>query len=149
MKSLTRITIPLVLAAAPCLSAGAAEPLLDSLRSGEIAGVRVDLNPWGPQIGFQAEYEGGDPRLAPLLSVLREATPGRGHKCANAGAIRFRMADGSVVGIGLLPGHEPGLYEIRLYDGRRFVGVVRIDRDALLSALEGLGLPMEDPAIRE
>ena len=59
------------------------------------------------------------------------------------------MADGATVGVGLLPGHEPGLYEVRLYDGERFAGVYRVERQALLAALEGLGLPMDDPAFRE
>jgi hypothetical protein len=149
MKSLVRTAILLSVTSAVCLPAGATDSLLDSLRLEEVVTARINLNPWGPQIGFEAEFGGGDPRLVPLVSVLREAMPGRGHKCANAGAIRFRMADGTVVGIGLLPGHEPGLYEFRLYDGESFIGVYRVDRDALLTALDGLGLPMDDPAFRE
>jgi len=119
------------------------------LRPEAIAGARINLDAWAAQIGFEAEFDGADPRLGPLVKVLREATPGHGHKCANAGAIRFRMADGSVIGVGLLPGHEAGLYEVRLYDADRYVGVYRVDRDRLLAALERLGLPMGDPAFRQ
>jgi len=149
MKVPIQRTIHIVVALAFCLPVCAAGDLLDSLRPENIAGARIDLDPWGPQIGFEAEFSGDDPRLEPLVSVLREATPGKGHKCPNRGTIRFRMAGGTIVGVGLLPGHEEGLYEIRLYDGDRFVSVHRVDREALLAALEGLGLPMDDPAFRE
>jgi len=138
-----------ILALALCLPLCAADDVLTSLRPNDVAGARINLNPWGPHIGFEAEFDGGDARLQPLLAVIREAAPGKGHKCSNSGAIRFRMDDGSVIGVGLLPGHEAGLYEIRLYDGDRYVGVRRVDRDRLLDALRGLGLPMDDPAFRQ
>lgn len=54
-----------------------------------------------------------------------------------------------MVGVGLLPGHSPGVYDLRLYDGDDFVVTYRVDRPALLAALEALGLPMDDPAFRE
>lgn len=149
MKITIRLSTLLIAALALGAPLQAADGLLESLWPDRIARARVNLNPWGARIGFEAEFGGGDPRLDPLVSVLREATPGKGHKCSNAGMIRFRMENGSVVGVGLLPGHEPGLYEFRLYDGERFVGVYRVDREALLAALEDLGLPMEDPAFRE
>jgi len=149
MKLPIQYAILAIAALALCLPAGADGSPLESLRSGDIATARVNLNPRGPRIGFEDEFDGRDPRLAPLLSVLHEAVPGRGHKCSNAGAIRFRMEDGRSIGVGLLPGHEPGLYEVRLYDGESFTGVYRVDREALLAALEGLGLPMDDPAFRE
>jgi len=132
----------------PSLAAG---DLLDSLRAEQIAGVRINLNPWGARIGFEAGFRGEDPRLEPLLAALRESAPvpGKGHKCANAGAIRLRTTEGRVIGFGLLPGHEPGLYEVRVYDGDRLVELRRVDRARLLAALDGLGLPMDDPAFRE
>jgi hypothetical protein len=36
-----------------------------------------------------------------------------------------------------------------LYDGDRYVAVYRVERAALLAALEDLGVPMDDPAFRE
>ena len=149
MKIPIRRTIHALVPLMLCMSFHAFGGPLESLSTGNIAAVRIDLNSWGARIGFSAEFEGDDPRLEPLLAVLRAATPGKGHKCANAGTIRFRMEDGSVIGAGLLPGHEPGLYEIRSYDGERLSGVHRVDREALLAALEGLGLPMDNPAFRE
>lgn len=149
MKIPIRRTIHALVPLMLCMPFHAVGDPLDSLSTGKVVAVRIDLNSWGARIGFEAEFPGSDPRLEPLLSVLREVTPGEGHKCANDGTIRFRMEDGSVVGVGLLPGHEPGLYEVRLYDGERFSGVHRVDRTALLAALEGLGLPMDDPAFRE
>jgi hypothetical protein len=149
MKNPIRLSTLLIAALALCAPLQAADELLESLLPDRIAVARINLNPRGAQTGFEAEFRGDDPRLAPLASVLREATPGKGHKCPNAGMIRFRMVDGAVVGIGLLPGHEAGLYEIRLYDGEDFTGVWRVDREALLTALGGLGLPMDDPAFRE
>jgi hypothetical protein len=123
--------------------------LRDSLRPQDIAGVRINLNPWGAQIGFEIEIAGDTPELEALVALIREAEPGGGHKCANAGAIRFRMKDGSVVGVGLLPGHTEGSYELRLYDGDRLAAVYRVERTVLLAALEDLGVPVDDPAFRE
>jgi len=87
--------------------------------------------------------------LEALVSVIRGAEPGGGHKCANAGAIRFRMVDGGVIGVGLLPSHKEGLYEIRLYDGDDYVAAYHVQRASLLVALQELGVPMDDPAFRE
>jgi hypothetical protein len=129
--------------------AAAGTDLRDSLRPENIAGVRINLHARGAEIGFEVEAAGDDPRVEALASVIREAKPGGGHKCPNSGAIRFRMVDGSVVGVGLLPGHEPGIYDLRLYDGDLFVAVYRVDREALLRALADLGVPMDDPAFRD
>ena len=88
-------------------------------------------------------------RIEELAAVIRDAEPGGGHKCANSGAIRFRMEDGSVIGIGLLPGHTEGRYGFRLYDGDRYVAVYSVSRARLLAAIEGLGVPMDEPAFKE
>jgi hypothetical protein len=146
MKALIRIvTVVLV----TCLPAAAGADIRDSLHPQSISGVRVNLNPWGPHLGFETELAGDDPRVGALVEVIRRAEPGGGHKCANVGAIRFRMEDGGVVGVGLLPGHTPGLYALRLYDGDDYVAVYRVERVSLLIALDDLGLPMDDPAFRE
>jgi hypothetical protein len=84
-----------------------------------------------------------------LVAVIRGAESGGGHRCANAGAIRFRMEDGRMVGVGLLPSHKATLYELRLYNGDDYVAAYRVNRTALLEVLGNLGLPMEDPAFRE
>jgi hypothetical protein len=121
----------------------------DLLRPGEIESVSIHLNAAGANLGFEAEIDGADPRLAALLAVIRGAqTPG-GHKCPNAGSIRFRLTGGDVVGVGLLPSHSPGLYELRIYDGERLVDAYSVERAALLSALDALGVPLDDHAFRE
>ena len=60
------------------------------------------------------------------------------------------MTDGTVIGVGLLPSHtNDGGYGLRLYDGDRFVAVYRVERAALLNALQDVGVPMDDPAFKE
>ena len=147
MKTLIRIVIVVIVACLPAAAAGT--DLRDLLQPHSISVVRFNLNPWGPHLGFEMELAGGDPRVEALVALIRGPEPGGGHKCANAGAIRFRMEDGKVIGIGLLPSHKEGLYELRLYDGDDFVTAVRVERVSFLVALEGLGLPMDDPAFRE
>ncbi len=147
MKTLIRIVIVVIVACLPA-SAASTDPL-DLLQSRSISGMRVNLNPWGPHLGFEIELAGDDPRVEALVAVIRGAEPGGGHKCANAGAIRFRMKDGEVIGIGLLPSRKEGLYELRIYDGNDFVATYRVERVSFLVALEGLGLPMDDPAFSE
>ena len=147
MKTSIRVALAVIFA---CVSAASADTdLRDSLIPDSIRSVRVNLNPWGPHLGFEIEIAGDDPRLESLVAVIRGGESGGGHKCANAGAIRFWMADGRMVGVGLLPSHEAGLYELRLYDGDEYVAACRVNRAALLEALGNLGLPMEDPAFRE
>jgi hypothetical protein len=150
MKNLFRAGMFLIVLHVPCLPVPAAGgDLRDSLQLESISSVRINLNPWGPQIGFEIEVAGDDPLLAPLAAVIRQAEPGGGHKCANAGAIRFCMKDGSVVGVGLLPSHTEGRYEFRLYDGDQYLEAYIVERKSLLVALEGLGVPMDDPAFTE
>jgi hypothetical protein len=117
-----------------------------ALATAQFDTVRINLNPWGRHLGFEIEVEGGDPRLEVLLSVISSAEPSLDHKCANRGAIRFRLRGGGVIGVGLLPSHTDGFYQLRLYDGDRFRGVFSAQRKALLDALKGLGVPLDDPA---
>jgi len=131
----------------PTVAAGA--DIRDALQPQTIAGVRINLLPRGAQLGFESEIPGDDPRVEALAALIREAVPGGGHKCPNSGALRFRMEDGTVIGVGLLPSHTGGGYGLRLYDGDRFVAVYRVERAALLTALEDLGVPMDDPAFKE
>ena len=56
------------------------------------------------------------------------------------------MDDGRVIGVGLLPSHTEGSYLLRLYDGDHYLAVYRVERTALLDALEALGVPVDDPA---
>ena len=121
----------------------------DRLRSGEIASVSIHLNAAGAHLGFATVVDGADPRLMPLIEVIRGARVRGGHKCANEGSIHFRRTDGRTVGVGLLPSHSPGVYELRIYDGEGLVDAYRVDRAALLSALAVLGVPTDDPAFRE
>ena len=148
MSFRTGVVLTAVLLVGVPRAVGATDPR-DLLRPGEIASVRIHLDAAGADLGFEAEVDGADPALAPLIAVIREArTPG-GHKCRNAGSIRFRRTDGRVVGVGLLPSHDRGVYELRIYDGERLVDAWRVERAALLRALAGLGVPVEHPAFRE
>jgi hypothetical protein len=149
MKTLIRLLIVLLVACLPAAGAVAETDVRDSLRPQSIRDVRINLNPWGPHLGFEAELAGDDPRVEALAALVRGAELGGGHRCANAGAIRFRMKDGGLVGVGLLPSHKAGLYELRLYDGDDYVAAYIVDRAALVEVLETLGVPMEDPAFRE
>ena len=54
-----------------------------------------------------------------------------------------------VIGVGLLPSHTSGAYELRLYDGENLITAYRVHRATLLAALEALGVPIDDPAFRE
>jgi hypothetical protein len=150
MRALMRIVtfvIAVLVLCVPTVPAGT--DLRDSLQPQTIVSVRINLSPRGAQLGFESEVPGDDPRVEALAALIREAEPGGGHKCANSGAIRFRMEDGRVIGVGLLPSHTGGDYGLRVYDGDRFVAVYRVERAALLAALEDLGVPMDDPAFRE
>lgn len=140
-----RISIALVLTAVFFDPASACD-IRESLLTEEISTVRINLNPAGAGLGFELEIEGADATLEPLLTLIREAEQGGGHKCTNKGAIRFIMRDGSVVGIGLLPGHNGVDYGLRLYDGDRFVKTYRVNREELLQVMEMLGVPAGDPA---
>jgi hypothetical protein len=119
------------------------------LLTGDIETVRINLNAWGASLGYESEFDGDDRRLAPLIAVIRSADQGGGHKCPNMGAIRLRMEGGEVVGLGLLPSHSEGLYGFRLYDGDVFLGAYVVPRSPFLSALEELGVPMDDPAFAD
>jgi hypothetical protein len=150
MKAMLRTGIYVIIVLVLSMPAAAAgTELRDSLRPENIAAVRINLHARGAQIGFEIEAAGDDPRVEALAAVIREAEPGGGHKCSNSGAIRFRMVDGSVVGVGLLPAHTPGVYALRLYDGDLFVAVYRVERAVLLRALDDLGVPMDDPAFED
>jgi hypothetical protein len=142
-------TLFVIAALLASLSPAAGNDLVESLDASNIAAVRINLNPGGAQIGFETEFDGGDPRLEPLVALLHGAEPGGGHKCSNAGAIRFRMKDGSIVGVGLLPSHTAGRFELRLYDGDRYLEPFIVERASLLAAMEALGVPTDDPAFRE
>lgn len=150
MRALFRIMTLVIVVFVLCVStvAGGVD-LRDALQPQTIASVRINLLPRGAQLGFESEVPGDDPRVEALAALIREAAPGGGHRCANSGAIRFRMEDGTVIGVGLLPSHTNDGYGLRLYDGDRFVAVYRVDRAALLAALEDLGVPMGDPAFKE
>lgn len=150
MKSKNRNLIITLVAIALCLTAFAGEKDAPQvLVTRDVESVRISLNPWGPHLGFEVEIEGDDPRLAALLSVISSGEPSRGHKCANRGAIRFYLKRGEVIAVGLLPSHSEGSYQFRLYEGDRLEGVFRVRRDALLAALEGLGVPIGDPAFAD
>lgn len=138
------VVLALIVISHPTAAGGS--DLLPTLAAAAVESVRINLNPWGPHLGFEVEVDGRDPRVAPLLRVISGAQPSKGHKCANRGAIRFRIAGGAMVAVGLLPSHSTGFYQLRLYDGDRLEGVYKVSREELLDALEALGVPPDDPA---
>ena len=147
MKPMIRaLTVMLVLITF-CPPAVAGErDLVAALVPGDIKGARLNLNSWGPHLGFESEIDGDDPRMVALVSVIRNAEPAQGHKCANRGAIRFLMSDGGVIAVGLLPSHSEGFYDFRLYNGDSLERVYRVQQEPLLTALTELGVPLDDPA---
>lgn len=150
MKTEIHLFTLFLVSIALCLPAVAGERnVLAALVVEDIEDARINLNPWGGHLGFEMEIDGDDPGLAALVSVIRSAAPARGHKCSNRGAIRFRMSDGGVIAVGLLPSHSAGIYNLRLYAGERLQGVCRLDRGPFLAALDALGVPMDDPAFQE
>jgi hypothetical protein len=150
VKTETHLLTLFLVSIALCLTAAADDqgPLAAFLIE-DIESVGINLNTWGASLGFESEFDGDDPRLAPLIAVIRSADQGGGHKCPNMGAIRIRMAGGGVIGLGLLPNHSEGLYGFRVYDGDVFLGAYVVQRSPFLSALEELGVPMDDPAFKE
>lgn len=136
----------LVLAATYSLAgAGETDPIAE-LASGTIESVRINLVPWGANLGFEAQFDGQDPRFQRLLEVIVRSEPGRGHKCPNRGAVRFQLAGGKVIAIGLLPSHGEGSFDLRIYDHERLIGVNRVARAGLLAAFDEMGVPVDDPA---
>ena len=110
--------------------------------------VRINLNPRGAQIGFENVVPGDHEGVSALVDLIEHAPPGDNHKCPNVGAIRFLKAEGSVLGVGLLPSHSEGLFELRLYDENRYVGVIEVDRTLLQLVLAMLGVPPDEPIMR-
>ena len=143
------LTIVLVLVVISLAAVAGDRDVLTALVIEDVEGARIKLNPWGPHLGFEMEIDGDNPGLAALVSVIRGAEPAHGHKCANRGAIRFRMSDGGVIAVGLLPSHSEGRYDLRLFVGECLQSVYRVDRTPFLAALDGLGVPVDDPALRD
>jgi hypothetical protein len=119
------------------------------LENGTITSVRINLNPSGAQLGFDAEIDESEPDLQKLVDLVLAAEPCRGCKCPNVGAVRFTLEGGTVVGIGLLPSHDEGFFKLRFYIEDRFLGVYRVDHAALGTVLESFGVPLDDPAFFE
>ena len=72
--------------------------------------------------------------------LIKNAAPGRDHKCGNIGALRFFLEDRSVRGVGLLPSHDEGRFDLRLYEGDGYV-VVQVDLNRFREILGELGVP--------
>ena len=117
MSYATRILTPILSLSLIYSIAWAGEGDLRSvLTTEDIERIRINLNPWGPLLGAEIVVAGDHPGIAALMAVIRDAEPSRGHKCANRGAVRFWMADGRTVAVGLLPGHVEGLYQFFVAD---------------------------------
>ncbi len=139
------VLVVVALIAAPC---GANDPSFISMVD-PIERVRVNLNPGGAQIGFENVVTGDHPAVALLVDLIDDAPPGDNHKCPNLGSIRFFMADEPVFGVGLLPSHTEGRFELRLYRDGRYVRVVEVDLDRLQEILAMLGVPEDEPILQK
>ena len=69
MKTLIRIMIVVIVSCLPAAAAGT--DLRDLLQPHSISGVRVNLNPWGPHLGFEMELAGDAPHVEALVAVIR------------------------------------------------------------------------------
>ena len=151
MRLNIRLTTLVVLLISLCLPARAQGPeelvadLVADLGTGTVESIRINLNAWGANLGFEAVIAGDHQRIAKLIQLVQSAEPGAGHKCPNVGAVRFVMTDGRQIALGLLPSHDDTGFELRLYNGEKYVGILRTDREQLLSVLGDLGVPREDP----
>lgn len=147
--SVRDVCASLLVVVAVATVAGGEDGAMASLSQTKFEAVRITLNPWGPHLGFALDIVGDEPRLAALVGVISTAEPTTRHKCANRGAIRFELRDGRKIAVGLLPNHERDFYDLRMYDDGRLEGIYRVRRDALLTALGELGVPVDDPALSD
>ena len=135
-----RVTVVLAfLLLGAAAAAQAPENKAPGLQKGEIASLEIfDRDPASrvEELVFQTS----DPeRIEPLAAVIRSATPGRDHKCADTGVIVLHMKDGRAVRLGTLAGHDAAFWEYRLYSGEAYE-VFRVDRGAFLRVLEQFGV---------
>jgi len=71
VKIMCRTVIIVLASIALCSPAVAGDgDLQNVLAAKDVASVRINLNPWGPHLGFELEIEGDDPALPALLSVI-------------------------------------------------------------------------------
>lgn len=147
MRTRMRRSVFAVAICAACLPAGAqtVDQLVADLGAGTVDSVRINLNPWGANLGFEVILGSDDSGVQRLIHLIRNAEPGTGHKCANVGAVRFMMSDGRRIALGLLPSHDHPGFELRLDNDGVYVGVLRVDQEPLLPTLEDLGVPRDDP----
>ncbi len=132
------------------LSAGAGDgDLLSALATDDAEVVHVNLYPRGSHPGFEADFDGDDPRLESLVAVISGTEPGCGHTCPDRGMVRFRMVGGRVISVGLLPSHEEGAFGLRLFDGDRLQDVFCVQRATLMAAFELLEVPADGPAFAD
>jgi hypothetical protein len=144
MHALLAITLLAVVAP----TAAEAPVTLHQLQPSEIEGLSASLAAREAEPGLELALPGDDPRVGTLADLLREAQPARDHRCSDAGALRFRLRDGRILHVGLLPSHVEGRYGLRLWEEGRVLGTFDVERGALLEALEAIGLPLNHPSLQ-
>ena len=112
---------------------------------GGVEFARVNLNPAGADIGFEITVAGDHPAVAAMLDLIAKSPPGADHKCSNIGAVRLFGADGTTRGVGLLPSHSQGEFELRLYEDGRLVSLVEVDLAELQEVLALFGVSHREP----
>lgn len=136
------VLVAVLVLSQPAAAEDAAD-LISDLSSKHVASVQISVNPWGGHLGSEVDLGGDDPGIRRLIRLVQDAEPGADHRCANVGSIRFRMADGTLIGVGLLPAHDDDGFGLRLYRREDSVGIVSVGRESLISVLEDLGLPRD------
>lgn len=83
--------------------------------------------------------------LKSLLVVLDNRKSTSDHKCADAGSLILHARQGSDGDwkVGILPGHNDGFYELRIYSDKQYE-IFQVDRAAFLAAARKLGVTAID-----
>jgi hypothetical protein len=135
MTSIRELAALLALGCA--LSAAAAEPPM--LPAGEIESVEIAAFDWSVQQEVPLITGTDAAAVEALAAVIRSGAPTAGHKCRDTGKLRFHLRDGSVVSLGILPGHQSGFVEYKVYAGET-AEWFHVDEAAFAAAVERLGV---------
>jgi hypothetical protein len=121
----------------------AGETAAPQLPNDQIESVRITVDPWrdGQDAVDISSSEASGVRA--LADLVRSAVLGEDHKCSNVGTVEFQMSNAGVVKLGILPGHDPSVYQYRFYSGEGYT-VFHVPREAFLEALAQLGVPVNE-----
>lgn len=112
----------------------------------DAADLEVELHNGYNEKSPVAKKNTGDPaKMEAVFAVLRTGRPTSDHKCGSSGQIKIKRKSGSVLNIGILPGHNPDYYEYRVHrDGDSAYGMFKVAREPFVEAMKGLGIEKID-----